>query len=148
MSLCVSMCVQVHIHMPGVAPQVLSTMSFQQFLMYLTSLVRMGWLTQGSTRLLHPDARITGACHHTRILSVLWVLSWSPHACTMSSLQPAERSLQSRKTMFLLEKKKMVSKVLNMHQKETSIANHECPWPVSIGSSHGQCVTCPCSMWP
>lgn len=92
--------------MPGVVPQVLSTMSFKQLLMHLTSLVRIGWLTQGSTCLLLCDAGNTGACHRSRILSGLWVLNSSPCACTLSSWQPAELSLQSRKTTFFFSKEK------------------------------------------
>lgn len=72
-------------------------------------MVRIGWLTQGSTCLLLHDAGITGVCQRAIILSGLWVFNSSPCACTPSSWQPAELSLQSRKTIFFSKEKSMES---------------------------------------
>lgn len=100
-------------------------MSFKQLLVYFTSLVRIGWLTQGSTCLLLHDAGITGVCRHAIILSGLWVFNSSPCACTPSSWQ------SSPEKQFFFQKKK-VWKVLNLHQKGD---RHSKFW-VSMASLH------------
>lgn len=69
------------------------------------------------------------------LVLVLWAL------CSWLSSPPVQ------KDGFFFKRKK-VWKVLNLHQKETSIANSECPRPTSTVFLHRQCVTCPCSMWP